>query len=616
MLELELRSHATPALARVVVPTLESIDQQQHAIAGELSGVCEALDQGKLTQAQADTRTSCLERSAIDLEVVVDDLLGSKNATMKLVTDAQDSALALTPPAACRELDAPPIGSDRVAILALYARFQSRSRWNPDFAGDLKIYQALEADARGMGEQELAVSAAIRQGGDQLLLDRHGDADETLRRAVERAQAIHSTGLVTRGLIRRARVATSRGDTATARSLLEAAHANMESPALSTKTKLGVLLEEAHAAETRDDVDETLRIGQQGLELAAANGNPATEVLGLRFPMIVASNVELGRASRVLPLARDTVTFAREHVGETPDYGVALNLFALTLSNTGDKAGALVASRDALAVMLRTVGPDSSRTLQQRIDVASRLVELSRYQEARGDLLALRDVMERNQGLAGSRPEVLYMLAQVAVGIGNLEEGQHVLEEAIEASAGVRGLDHPRTLQYRVFRVEIELNLEHLSDADHHLSSILDALTKRGDRLALVEAHALEADLLDGRGKAGEAAQLMERDLGLAAELHAPPDVQARLHRTLADVLASQHRYADALPHARNALELVAQTQMNPAVGAEYELTLATIQRGLGHRADAIAHARHAKQVLAAYPGEVALRKKADGILR
>jgi len=611
---------AAPAdrLAGVVA----ALDGRRRAIEDQLAAGCTAVRGGQLAAAQAEVRTSCLERRAFELGATVDRVLATAPAAPD-PGDARDRVEAMPEAADCGELVAPALAGERGPVIALYGRWVASFELIGGDAAAAAAHTAaliaIERDAGRLAERELAARAAYVLGIEQKFDDQLAEADATEQRAYRAALELHATNLAAGALVERSTIAALRGDATSATQLAQLARDAAGKPIASVRTRARVQIALGRAAIERGDYRAAIPLLEDGLQIVARSGKrlPGVET-ELRFDLIKALGEIGGRAADAVRVARDTVEVVGQLSGERDaNYGVALNMLAYALRTADDVAGAVAVRRQALAVMEATLPADNSHLAFQHADIAADLYVHGELEEARAEDARALALSEHNQTLAGSRASFMAQLALATFDTGHHDEAVRLIEDALEATIAQVGQDHQATLDARTVQVGFELELGHLDPAARHLVTLEAGCRARGDAARLAFARgSLESALSIARGKPAAAERASRDALATLDELHAANSDRAPIQRALGLALVAQRRWAEARGALETALELSRTSQQRADALAAIEVDLARVDAGLGHRAAARARAARARAVLAKFPGQIVARKQVDQLLR
>jgi ATP/maltotriose-dependent transcriptional regulator MalT len=203
-------------------------------------------------------------------------------------------------------------------------------------------------------------------------------------------------------------------------------------------------------------------------------------------------------------------------------------------------------------------------------------------------------------------------------GVGRYDEGLAFAEQAVVEGGSAFGIDNVRTLDYRRWRVGMELELERHTDAARHLDE-LERTYRREPKTAAEQQLVLDgyfrARLALGRGKPQEAEKRVRDALASMGELRGHDVERVGMLQTLGESLVAQRRFAAARTALDEALALAPKLSGDDAPRAVIDVSYAEAELGLGKRAESLARARHAADVLSRFPGEVIARKRVAALL-
>ena len=586
-------------------------DDKARSHVDELRATC-AADLGK---AQRVAREACIERRAIELGALADHI---PSHLPRDVDDARESLRDIPDVADCRAIAMRPLPADRAPVAALYARFiASFDLAIPTKAAEhTRVLEELERDARAAGELDLAVRSAYQLAFEYRFQDRLDEADAVAQRSYVDAMQLDDTKRAINAMVFRAKLAAERNHLARARDLANTARSLIVDPdeAVLAMARIGAVL--GRAENRAGNHAEAIAHLQAALEYARKA--PVREryvEIEIRFPLIDSLGLA-GRTQRAVEVAEETVAYLASALGENdPNYGVALNLLAGAHRANHDLDAAVTARRKALANMRATMPADSSRIMLQRSDLAADLIALGQLEQARDELSAVVAQSRDNQGIEPYRHRALALLGQTRFELGDLDEGQRMLEQAREEAAERLGRGNPVAIAYRQSIVGNHLERQQLDQAEHHLRALADAHREANDpRAELLTRGALAAALANGRGKHADAERLAREALDGLRELAASELQRLLVTQALIESLLGQQRWADARTLAGEALELATKLQWRVDQRAAIEVQLARAEVGLGIR-DGYARAERARDVLAKWPGQVAARREVARVL-
>ncbi len=253
---------------------------------------------------------------------------------------------------------------------------------------------------------------------------------------------------------------------------------------------------------------------------------------------------------------------------DDPEILASLNKMGTLFFSQGKYAQAEPYFREALEGRIRVLGRDNPETLRSLNNVGAVLLAQGKTDEAEPYLRATLEARRRVLGEEHtSTLSSMHNLANVLYNQGKLDEAERYFRKALEISLRINGKDHPATLD---FQSGVGLTLKQqgrLAEAEPYLRDSLE-----GRRRVLGENHPSTlaalgwmAELYADQGKLGDAEDYYRKALkGLRSELPPEsPDIASVLCG-LADVLDQQERYADAEPFVREAW-VIHQKAFEPA---------------------------------------------------
>lgn len=184
------------------------------------------------------------------------------------------------------------------------------------------------------------------------------------------------------------------------------------------------------------------------LVLGGATASPAqraSTALEKEFGQLMAA----GRYREALPVGEAMVEANRRQFGdESAKHGVGLNNLANVHLNLGDYAEAERLYRRTLAIMQRTMGPDSDLVAQTQTNLAIVLMRLRKLVEARGFLNQAVAIYERR-----TRPnDPRLLLTYNTLGIVDFRQGNYAAsaqnyQRALKGYLRLYGKNHPRVVE-------------------------------------------------------------------------------------------------------------------------------------------------------------------------
>jgi len=536
------------------------------------------------------------------------------------VLAADERLDGLVPAADCAELDAKPLTADRAAVTALYDRLYSGDQ--APIAQQVGLATLLEQDALQLGEQEVAARAALWRGIIEARTDQYDAAAATLQRVLQYAADLKWMNLQVRALVERMSLAVAKQDAATAKSFAELAKPLLDKPLLSPRNRVKLHIELAHTADSAGDYKSALQLYRKALELVQARKRQTFDEITIRSRLIKPMN-EVGEpGAAVVALARQNIEFTRsvegDHGAHLPE---AYSQLSAALQNNRQLPEAVVAGRRALELAIEVYGPHHPAVSGWRESLAGALANSGAFEEARAELLELLAEYEANPALAHDRARLLGTLATAGFLSGHHDEALHTAELGIEESASQYGIDHPATLNYRLQRVWMELEVEHYDDAQRHIEALQRSYRKQPGEpslmLIVLDGYNQARVLLFGRGKAKEAEaktraaiaafrKLDPNDPRVTGELGGADVVNSTLALILGQSLVEQKRFADARKELDAALAIASKSpQIPPNQRAAIELWLAYCDDAQGKRSEALARIERATPILVSQPSDV-----------
>jgi tetratricopeptide (TPR) repeat protein len=605
-----IRTALAERLGAAAAPVVALLDGQRRDIEAHGRAACEARAADQLTADQTRARTACLEHRAFELGAVVGETL-RRGPDVELELDRIADRIHELPPAAdCAELAvataAPP--PERGVARELYRRWAALD----GVAAPVVVAEtaAIERAAAAAGDPELEVRAALRHGAAQRDADQLELADTALQRAYRRALELHDDAHAALALVERSRVASLRGDAASARSLAELALDLADKPHTPPRVRARLLGALGHADRDRGDYQAAVGVLERGLAALGETGqrHPYIE-LGLRFDLAYALvNLE-GRRAAGVALARDTVAVAGAIAGEHDVLRArALDLLAYALRTIGDVAGALPHRREAVAIAAAALPPASAQLVRFRANLADDLSASGDYEQARRELTDIVDAAGRVAALRRYRATWLGDLGITTFASGRFDAGLELLARAVEELTSQHGKHHPRTLEYRVWLLAFDLEVDRLDDAERQIAALDEGYRARPEQTAIrlaVLRGVYAATIARIRGAPRDAEALTRAALATATELGVGADDHIDLLLVLAAGLVDQRRWADARAPLEQALALGRSINDVEDRRAELEIKLALVERALGHAAIARDRAAGARDILASHPSRV-----------
>jgi len=594
----------------------DAVDKLRRSLDDALGAVCSAERRGELTTAQARGRTSCLERRGFEL-----DATATRVVAAALAPDAAREAIeSLSSVAACAEIVAPALPADREPARALYARFDAADAMAFAVPERTAALAAIERDARALGERELEALAATWLGMRQIETDDLAAADASLARGYDLAVAIRAAPIAVIALVERAIAAEQRGDASAARSYGKLAVEFADKPDAPPRRRVFVYFGLGRAELAHGDATAALALLRKALAILGTDeGRNLRREISVRFVVISAlERLGGGREVEALALARENLALSRKVLGEHHvDYGTALNVVAFALRENHDVAGALDLRRRALDVMARGLPADHSVVLGQRMNVAADLFASGAFEAARAEAVAVLARAEGNQALRAARGEWTADLGAFTFAIGRTTDGLRLFEQGLDELVSQRGQDHPDSLDYRLERIGLELELGRLDDAERHADALERSYRARTDQaLALARLDGvIRAELALARGRPRDAEARARTGLAAWRELHGDDGDREDLLRILGASLVDQRRWNEALEPLDGAAAIARERRELGDRRARIDLERARALDGQGKRGDAVELVRGARVALERFPGALRARRQADALL-
>ncbi len=224
-----------------------------------------------------------------------------------------------------------------------------------------------------------------------------------------------------------------------------------------------------------------------------------------------------------LEAARDDsrrIVEIREATDPTDDsrIGLAYNNLAVAEMGLGNNAESAASLERALPHLEAAFGADHLNAANCRTSLASSLVKLGRYDEARAHLVAARAISKSFGPQAdGLAPYISYNQALIEHHDGNLEEAAQLAQEALRSAESLFGAEHPLVANMLSAQAKISLDQKRPEPALAATNRALEVVTNpllRGALLVL-RARAHQA-LGDGAACAEDfaKAQALADDLG------------------------------------------------------------------------------------------------------
>src|SRR5262249_25136117 len=160
-----------------------------------------------------------------------------------------------------------------------------------------------------------------------------------------------------------------------------------------------------------------------------------------------------------------------------------------------------------------------------RVGLAQSLIVVDEYAEAKQQLAIIQERAQRDDALRVIRPLVLEQSARAAFGLGDVEQGVRLIDEAVEGYIEHAGNHTWDTERARSIALGFQIELGHLDDAEHRL-----AILEQSYRSHPKEKHEFLAgldvdrsEIASLRGDFPRAEALARGALAALEEMHAVP---------------------------------------------------------------------------------------------
>ncbi|HEX3760609.1 MAG TPA: hypothetical protein VHW23_17965, partial [Kofleriaceae bacterium] len=541
----------------------------------------------------------------------------------RLIAESRAPAVAraiverLTRPAECSEMLGEPLAADAEAVRALYARMVAANGRGTGAAARAAALAAIEREALAIGDRELAGRAAVSLGMRQIEADELTAADASLARGHDLAVALHDTATMVTALIERAVVAEQSGDASAARSFGKLARELADKPGAPPLRRAQVYYSLARIELARGDPSAAVAMVRGGIEALADQPDPNREV-DLRVVEIAALRDLGGHEARVLALARQNLELSRAILHKDDiDLGVALNAVASALRDNGDPGAALDYRRQALDVIAHAAPADHVYVLGQRMNVALDLAATGEFEAARVEATAVLALAANKPAAEARRGLWLGDLASFTFSTGRIAEGLALFEQGLEQMSAQFGRDHPDVLEYRIVRLELEIEAGKLAEAEQHIAALERTYRTRGDRARdLTRLDGIDrGELALARHRPADAEVRARAALAAWSELHGNEEDREQLLRILGESLVDQHRWGEALEVLDRASAIWHARHELPDRLAQIDVQRARALAGERKPGDAVALARRARASLERFPADLRARAAADAFL-
>lgn len=395
----------------------------------------------------------------------------------------------------------------------------------------------------------------------------------------ERDRAARITDFMT-GMFKVSDPSEARGNSVTAREILDKASTEMESGLArdpEVQTQLMQVMARTYA--NLGLYPHAHQIAQRALDVRLST-------LGPNDPASLASMTQLGdileregRYADAEKLERQALAGERRNPGpEDPLTLDAMDHLAVVLVDEGvyDEAESL--DREVLDVRSRRRDPEDSQTLRAMNNLGTALGGEGRYPEAEKEDRQLLDVARRILG--PDHPQTLGAMGNLAVAVerqNRFSEAEQLFREVLATSQRVMGPEHPDTIVAMATLAEDLTNENRLAEADklYHDALTISSRTLGPDHPDTLVYQASFADLIIKEGRYSEAEKLERATLATQLRVQGPdsPDVLAS-QANLARTLNKEGRYTDAEKIAQQAFDAELRD-----LGPQNPQTLITLQQ-------------------------------------
>lgn len=311
------------------------------------------------------------------------------------------------------------------------------------------------------------------------------------------------------------------------------------------------------------------------------------EVASHRVPLALALSSEFMTASGDLVLAKELAEDAFLHSSSSlePDVQATMNrALGVALAQLGDLEPARQALEEALGSRPEAGDTDEGARRGDLLALGEVLGELGEFDAARGHLEQARSSAEIpiDRFDAQARRRLAWLLMEE----GELERAEHAYCDALEASRGLFGDDHPDTAlvhgELGAFLLEVSRWEEARAELDRALESACALLGEGHPAVGVIASNLGGA--LEGLERFAEAREAVERSLAVGRTVL--PEGHRNLwlrHRKLARILRALDEYEAARAHAEEAAR-ISERALSPEdpEAARDQLTLATLLRRMG----------------------------------
>jgi serine/threonine protein kinase/Flp pilus assembly protein TadD len=308
----------------------------------------------------------------------------------------------------------------------------------------------------------------------------------------------------------------------------------------------------------------------------------------------------LGLYEQSRPLFEKAVETRRRVLGpEHPDTLTSMDFLARNLERQGHGAEAEALARETLEARSRVLGPEHPDTIGSMHDLAAVLLVRGRYAEAEKLTRQVLDVSRRVRG--PEHPDTLKSMDNLALSLmdqGRNAEAERIYRGLLEIQRRVLGPDHPDTLLTMTSLARAVSEEGGYSEAGTLLRETLD--TKRRvlgpeHSETLWSMHDLGVNLRNA-GQPAEAEKIDRETLEIRRRVLGPQHPETLMSMgELAESLDDLHRYAEAEKLYRQAVDI--QSRVLGPEHPEVALTKYNLACNLalqGHRDEALAFLRDA----------------------
>ena len=290
---------------------------------------------------------------------------------------------------------------------------------------------------------------------------------------------------------------------------------------------------------------------------------------------------DLGRAREV---AATTATLLRSLGRQgVPDLGDVLAAIGRIETMRGDRAAALGALRERLALLERHMPPLDSGRVGAETEIGRALLDSGEIEEARALLERNLEKTKQTAVLAAYAEDLHNYLARAERLLGNYDRARLHLESALTALRARAGERAPEVGMHEITFAIVELEAGDFEHAATHARIAEDVLaTRRADHVDRLDLAEVQIWLAIARGRAADADAIAERTLALLAERRIE---DARVERFLVGAAAAREargRISDARTFAEQAVTRRRARKADPLELAVAEVELAKARHRLG----------------------------------